>query len=645
MEFDPILRPFPELNNFGEQIMQRNDDGSSSVVTLPFPVNFYGQVYNELFINNNGNISFNSSLGSYTPEQFPIASQPIIAPYWADVDTRNEESGLVYLGFPNEDTVVVTWDNVGYFSSNVDLTNTFQLVLRDRSENTGITGDFDIEFRYGQLEWTTGDASDGEGGLGGTPAQAGFDAGNLEDFFILPGSFTEDVLDLVNTSNVSERTPGLWSFSIRSGVTPGQAPSNPLLPVVTDSGFNFEYFIQNPVEFVFFDPIIAIGYDYIVNSGPNFSQVQVPMEVAGDDGVYDILLPDGNGNLVETDFAIQPNQIFDFTQNGFPDGVASFGIRGIDENALLDPEDANAFVTGLQFTASGLVDFNQNPVTIEFNIPPSALNLTNTVTTLAENTATNIRVADIAVVDDGLGVNTLSLSGADASSFEIRGNQLFLIAPSLDFEAKNAYSVTVNVDDTTVGQTPDLSTNFSLSISDVNETPSPLPITLSPSGSAGDDDLDAAFGDNGFMGENQLLFTGSGMDMIDVSQAGSNSRIDTGSGDDTLFAGTNNRIILGDGDDKLFISTSGGGNRVTGGEGAEQFWVFTDEGAIPNNPNIISDFTSGEDVIGFLNTTLSLGSGDFSYEQMGSDVIISAFGQEIAKLLNATAVDTDFVFA
>ncbi|MBF2057617.1 MAG: hypothetical protein IGQ45_10460 [Cyanobacterium sp. T60_A2020_053] len=147
------------------------------------------------------------------------------------------------------------------------------------------------------------------------------------------------------------------------------------------------------------------------------------------------------------------------------------------------------------------------------------------------------------------------------------------------------------------------------------------------------------------MGENQLLFTGSGMDMIDVSQAGSNSRIDTGSGDDTLFAGTNNRIILGDGDDKLFISTSGGGNRVTGGEGAEQFWVFTDEGAIPNNPNIISDFTSGEDVIGFLNTTLSLGSGDFSYEQMGSDVIISAFGQEIAKLLNATAVDTDFVFA
>ncbi|MBF2057626.1 MAG: hypothetical protein IGQ45_10505 [Cyanobacterium sp. T60_A2020_053] len=164
-------------------------------------------------------------------------------------------------------------------------------------------------------------------------------------------------------------------------------------------------------------------------------------------------------------------------------------------------------------------------------------------------------------------------------------------------------------------------------------------------GSAGNDDIDSAFPTNAFTGNAQILFTGSGLDSVDVSQQGQGSRIDTGSGDDTLFAGTNNRIILGDGDDKLFISTSGGGNPITGGEGADEFWLYTDEGAIPDNPNIISDFVSGLDVIGFLNTTLSLGSSDFSYEQDGSDVIISAFGQEIATLLNTTVTDTDFVFA
>ncbi|MBF2057433.1 MAG: choice-of-anchor I family protein [Cyanobacterium sp. T60_A2020_053] len=178
----------------------------------------------------------------------------------------------------------------------------------------------------------------------------------------------------------------------------------------------------------------------------------------------------------------------------------------------------------------------------------------------------------------------------------------------------------------------------------VDNTPAPL--ALIPAGSAGDDDLDSAFADNGFTGDRQLFFAGSGMDTIDVSQAGSGSRIDTGSGDDTLFAGTNNRIILGAGDDKLFISTSGGGNRVTGAMGADQFWLYTDEGALPSNPNIISDFNASEgDVIGFLNTTLSLGSSDFSYNQDGSDVIITAFGQDVGILLNTTIADSNFVFA
>ncbi len=101
------------------------------------------------------------------------------------------------------------------------------------------------------------------------------------------------------------------------------------------------------------------------------------------------------------------------------------------------------------------------------NQPPTAVVLSNTVTTLREDasTASAVRVADIAITDDGQGTNTLSLSGADAAFFEIAGASLYLKAgTALSYNTKPGYSVTVNVDDASVGTNPDASTNFTLAI-------------------------------------------------------------------------------------------------------------------------------------------------------------------------------------
>ncbi|MGF1938374.1 MAG: SdiA-regulated domain-containing protein [Nostoc sp. ChiQUE02] len=108
------------------------------------------------------------------------------------------------------------------------------------------------------------------------------------------------------------------------------------------------------------------------------------------------------------------------------------------------------------------------------NQAPVAVSLANTVTSLSESTstATPFKVANIIVSDDALGTNTLSLTGADANSFEITGNALFLKAGTmLDFETKTSYNVSVNVNDTTVGNNPDATTAFTLSVTDVNENP------------------------------------------------------------------------------------------------------------------------------------------------------------------------------
>jgi len=109
----------------------------------------------------------------------------------------------------------------------------------------------------------------------------------------------------------------------------------------------------------------------------------------------------------------------------------------------------------------------------DVNEAPTAVSLLNTTTAIDENVTVGagIKVADIAVTDDALGTNVLSLSGADAASFTIIGNALYYTGASPDFESQSSYSVTVDVDDSTVGGTPDASQNFTLNINDVNEAP------------------------------------------------------------------------------------------------------------------------------------------------------------------------------
>lgn len=351
-------------SGFGQIALNPNDDGSSNSLNLPFELNFFGSTFNSFFINNNGNVSFNSGISTYTPDPFPVANQPMIAPWWADVDTRGAVGAVpnnaVYVASPNSNTVVVTWSNVGYYPSQTDKRNDFQLVLRNRSE-TG-TGNFDFDFRYNKLEWTTGGASQGSNGLGGIPAQAGYDNGLGTVYQTLPGSRTADVLDLVNTSNVSTSTPGLWTFAVRNGQTPGSSPSNPLMPVVTQAGYEFSFNVQLGQQ-IFIDPEVAVGYDYVLTSAgsPSFQSVVLP--TVGD-GIFDLYLMQG-GVWVDSGVDLQAGVAYDFGAGG----VRQFSIRGIETTAGLDPLNTNAFVTGLTFNGAGVVNMLQTPLTVTVAVP------------------------------------------------------------------------------------------------------------------------------------------------------------------------------------------------------------------------------------------------------------------------------------
>jgi Ca2+-binding RTX toxin-like protein len=177
--------------------------------------------------------------------------------------------------------------------------------------------------------------------------------------------------------------------------------------------------------------------------------------------------------------------ITNFVAGGGPDKIDLSGVSGMaDLASVLAVATQNGSQTVLDFGNGDVLWLNNvtlgNLVADDFifssNQAPS-VSLANVVASLPENTATPVKVADIVVTDDG-GTNNLSLTGADAASFEIVGTELYLKAGvSLDYEGLSSLQVVVQVDDPSIGATPDSSANLTLAITNVNEAPTDISLT------------------------------------------------------------------------------------------------------------------------------------------------------------------------
>ena len=215
-----------------------NDDDSTDLVALGFTAHIFDSSFTQAYVNNNGNITFDQPLGEYTPFDFREANTPSINPFFADVDTRGDGSGLAYYGtitYETHPAFCVIWDHVGYFGSHTDKTNTFQAILVDRGSD-GV----DLVFNYDSITWETGDASGGTNGFGGTSAAAGYTAGDGDSAHALmtPGSFVNGGLLDSNAAtslaghSTTGQPAGRYVFQLRTGMPTGGR----ILGTVTDPG-------------------------------------------------------------------------------------------------------------------------------------------------------------------------------------------------------------------------------------------------------------------------------------------------------------------------------------------------------------------------------------------------------------------------
>jgi autotransporter-associated beta strand protein len=191
---------------------------------------FFAKSYTSLFVNNNGAISMGAGVSAYTGQPMPYSSNPLIAPYWADVDTRAANSGTVWYradqsasflsavsneinhsflggdqGFNATFAEVVTWDHVGYYNQKADKLNTFQAVIVSDGMRTYAI----FKYPEGGINWTRGDVSPAN-----SFAQVGFDAGDGVNYYNAVGTLTAQTLQLPNLSSTVPVSRGTQVYRI-----------------------------------------------------------------------------------------------------------------------------------------------------------------------------------------------------------------------------------------------------------------------------------------------------------------------------------------------------------------------------------------------------------------------------------------------
>ncbi|XP_071842234.1 sushi domain-containing protein 2-like isoform X2 [Apostichopus japonicus] len=212
---------------------------------------FYDTKYWTAYVNENGIVSFKNPVNKFEDNQpnFPLgpdeedgSDRIFIAPFWANIDLDNQ--GYVYyrqsteqdllkrakdeihiafvekMDFLPKYLLIATWVDTGFFgeAGSNHPQNSFQLVLATNEVET-----FAI-FLYDRIEWTTGVESGGDkfNGIGGTPAQVGFNAGDGHRFF--PHIYSRNqnnLFRLPTESNVDIIGEWIYHISSRTGVDDG----------------------------------------------------------------------------------------------------------------------------------------------------------------------------------------------------------------------------------------------------------------------------------------------------------------------------------------------------------------------------------------------------------------------------------------
>lgn len=139
-------------------------------IALPFTYCHFGTPFNEFYINTKGTITFDAPQCDWTPESVPGSGYNMIAGYWSDQDFT--ASGIVQYAIIDNNAAVITFDQVGYYASNSDKVNTYQIIISDGTSDIIGQGN-NVGLIYQDMQWAHGDVGGNDGFGGPTPGTVG----------------------------------------------------------------------------------------------------------------------------------------------------------------------------------------------------------------------------------------------------------------------------------------------------------------------------------------------------------------------------------------------------------------------------------------------------------------------------------------
>jgi hypothetical protein len=202
--------------------LPRCDDCFVGPVNIGFDINFFGNDYSQLYVNNNGNISFNRGLSNYTFSSLSSSVNTVISPFFGDVNTSSWGSPVTYgnLVYENHQAFAVNWVDVAPFGSPYSTgtsssRNSFQVILVDRSDVGA--GDFDIVFNYDYIQWQNTNAYGGSFfGYGANGDYYGYTTNNNQ-LLTLNGN-------QLPRNSINSDVAGRYVFEVRDGVVTNPLP-------------------------------------------------------------------------------------------------------------------------------------------------------------------------------------------------------------------------------------------------------------------------------------------------------------------------------------------------------------------------------------------------------------------------------------
>ncbi|XP_017755221.1 PREDICTED: nidogen-2 isoform X4 [Eufriesea mexicana] len=211
----------------GSFILQTDVNGMllSAETILKTPIAFYDKIFDSIFVNGNGVLSFARAMQRFFNIAFPL-DDPVIAPLYTHVDTR--ASGRVYYGetdapevlaraggmvrsafrdagdFVPTHVFLATWVDVGYYNGKSDKVNTYQVAISSNGTHSYV----ELLYPENGIQWIQGESH--PNGLPDAKAQAGLmSEGRI---YTLRGSGTDQIQNVDKWSNVNR--PGQWLFQV-----------------------------------------------------------------------------------------------------------------------------------------------------------------------------------------------------------------------------------------------------------------------------------------------------------------------------------------------------------------------------------------------------------------------------------------------